>query len=478
MSEVATPPPAAPAEKPADKPLEAQISEGLRHTLMDRLKGKKEAPKQEKKVEEPPKQEKPKEEKPKAEEPKAEEPAAKPDDTKPTPKVKVAKKAPQPDAVEITKAATTAATKAVLESATVKKLQPDKPKAEDELPDKYKSDLPMLQRMEKMWPEKYRGITEKFTKSAKRVEAYKTQWETANPGREFNSEDDEHASFIAASEVDWEEGDAIDARAEIRAEQIMERERGETNKKFEELEHRLTEKDLEPSIRRRQAEVSRDLIKDLDKDLVVLIDADGRINKEELAARREADPEKVDTVMIAAANVARFIDTAERILHPSGRFKFDAKNGRHLEMAKFLVEQEDLILSNEDAQITKDGRRFATREEWGKLDEGERRRRWMLELPDLIYLKKLEQKELAKQNIDLWEARIQKVMETRGYKKPESAPAAEPAKEEKAKPAAAKPSPPSATDSVKVDTGTPAIKKTDGGFRDILKARLKGQTVS
>lgn len=484
---IATPPAAAPAVEKQDQKQtqtpESQISEGLRHLLSDRLKGKKEKPPEEKKVEEP-KPEKPKEEEPKPEKkPKAEEPASKPDDQKPASKVKVAKRAPTPDATELVKAATAAATKAALEAATVKKAEKaDKPKAETEdLPEKYQNDIPILQRMEKMWPDKYKGLAEKFAKASRRVEAYRTKWEQENPGREFDPDDNEHSSFISSNEVDWEDGEYIDARAEIKAEQIVEKERTETKKKFDELEHRLTEKDLEPTIRKRQADVARELIKELDKDLLVLVDPDGRINKEELEKRQESDPEKVEAVMKAASKVAQFIDTAERILHPSGKFKFDEKNDRHVDVAKFLIDQEDLILADEGSQIAPDGKRFSTREEWRDMDERERRRRWRLELPDLIYLKRLEQREIAKQTIEKWESRLAKVLEARGYKKGEEIKKGAEAvveKEEKPKPAAPKPDSPSATDGVKVDTGAPPAKNNGNSFQDLLKARLRGQKVS
>jgi hypothetical protein len=477
-------PPAAPAPEvkpdPApEKPVSEEISAGLKSMLKDRLKGKP-TPKEEKK-EAPPKEKT--ETPPKAEK---EEPAPKPE-PEPKPekaKVKVTRKAPAPDLEAITTAATTAATKVALEAAAIKKPgQAPAPTLETEietLPEEYREDVPVLRKMEAKWPEKYKGLTEKYVKASARIEAYRAQWEKDNPGSSFDPESHEHSAFIEANEVDWNDRDYGRALASIETESALEGERKKTNEKLEAVEGKLVEKELEPAIRARQTEIARELIAAVDKDFSVVIDEDGKINRKEVERLKEVDSFKLDTILAAASETARFLDAAERIFHPSGRFHYDDKNPAHVGVAKFLIAPEDAILSGgEETQVADDGRVFATRQEWATLKEGERRRRWRLEPADLVYLKQREQQDLAKKKVTEWDQRLEKMIAARGYTKGQAQPGAPGSngKPREEKPAPAKPAAPSATDGVKVDTAGGGAQKPSPSFREALKARLRGQMV-
>lgn len=477
----ATPAPEPKPEAAPEKPIAEEMSAGLKSMLKDRLKGKP-APKEEKKEAAP--KEKP-ETPPKAEK---EEPAPKPEPEappKPEPKkkVKVAQKAPAPDLEAITTAATTAATKVALEAATIKRPgQPAPVENEvDSLPEEYREDVPILRKMEEKWPEKYKGLTDKYIKSSARIETYRLQWEKENPGYTFDPEAQEHSAFIEANEVDWNDRDYAKSMSAIEMEKFAEGERKKVNEKLEAVEGKLVEKDLEPTIRARQTEVARELIAAVDKDFAVIIEDNGKINRKELDRLKEVDSFKVDTLLAAASEVARFVDSAERIFHPSGRFHYDEKNQSHVAVAQFLIAQEDAILAGgEEVQVAEDGRVFATRQEWATLKDGERRRRWRLEPADLVYLKQREQQDLAKKRVSEWDERFTKMVSARGYVKGQAQPGSPSSngKPKEEKPAPAKPAPPAATDGVKIDTAGGQAQKPADNFRERLKQRLRGQTVT
>ncbi len=472
----ATPAPEPKPEPAPEKPVTEEISAGLKSMLKDRLKGKA-TPKEEKK------EEKPKEEKKveaKVEKP---EPAPEPEPKPEKAKVKVAKKAPAPDYKAIATEAATAATKAALEAAVIKK--PGQPTVTIEseiaaLPEEYREDVPILQKMEEKWPEKYKGLTDKYIKASARIETYRTQWESENRGQSFDPESPEHSAFIESNEVDWNDRDYGRAMSAIEIEKFSEGERKKVNEKLEAVEGKLVEKDLEPTIRARQTEAAREIIAAVDKDFAALIEDNGKINKKEMDRLKEVDEFKLQTILSAASETARFLDAAERIFHPSGRFQYDEKNPAHLSVAQFLIAQEDAILAGgEEVQVAEDGRVFATRQEWAQLKDGERRRRWRLEPADLIYLKQREQQDLAKKRVTEWDERFNKMLSARGYVKGQT-PAVDSngkTKPKEEKPAPAKPSSPSATDGVKVDTAGSGAQKPAENFRERLKASLRGQTV-
>lgn len=471
-----TPAPAPEAPPKEEKPEGDELSAGIKSLLKDRLKGKP-APREEKKEEKPKPEEKPKaEEKPKEEKPKEEKA-----------KVKVAKKAPAPDVKAIASEAAAAATREALkaaEAATIKKpTGTPKPTIETEieqLPEEYKEDVPVLRRMEEKWPDKYKGLTEKYVKASARIEAYRTNWEKQNPGATFDADSHEHASFIEANEVDWNDRDYGRALASMETETALESERKKVNEKLAELEGRQAARDLEPAIRAKQAEVAKGLIEAVDKEFAGIVEADGKINRKEIERLKEVDSFRVDTLLATAGEAARFIDVAERIFHPSGQFKFDEKNNQHLAVAQFLIDTEDSIIAGgEDTQVSEDGRVFATREEWATLDERARRRRWRLELQDLVYLKQREQTDLAKKRIKEWDERFEKLVAARGYQKGEKPKdgSGAPAKPKEEKPVAAKPSAPSATDGGKIDTSGQTTIKPQEDFRTKLKQALRGNRV-
>lgn len=475
-----TPEPApAPEPKPEEKPSGDEISDGIRAMLKDRLKGKP-APKEEKK----PKEEKPKEEpKPKAEEakPKEEKPKEEPKPEEPKPKVKVAKKAPAPDVEAIATKAATAATKAAMEAAVMRRPN-DKPKPalEDEiaaLPEEYREDVPVLRKMEERWPDKYKGLTEKYVRSSAKIEAYRNKWEQDNPGHTFDPEAHEHSAFIEANEVDWNDRDYSRILSSLESESAVEKERAKFNEKLSEVEGKLVERELEPVIRSTQAEAARTLIEAIDKDFVGMVEPDGRINKKEIDRLKEVDDFKVGTLMGAASETARFIDSATRIFHESGRFKFDEKNDAHMAVLQFLVEREDSILAaGDELMVNERGQVFVTREDWSKLKPAERRRHWRLEVADLVYMKQREQQVLAQERIKEWDKRVEKMLAARGYTKgnPPNPAGGTTAKPEATKPAPAKPSAPSATDGIKVDTSGKDATKPAMTFEEKLKMGLRG----
>jgi hypothetical protein len=472
-------PPEPQPEVKEGKPEGEELSDGIKALLKDRLKGKP-APKEEKK-EEKPKEEKPKAEaKPKEEKPPEEKPPEKA-------KVKVAKKAPVPDIKAIASEAAAAATKEALkaaEAATIKK-PPGTPKPTieteiEQLPEEYREDVPVLREMEKKWPDKYKGLTEKYVKASSRIEAYRANWEKDNPGATFDPDSSEHAAFIEANEVDWNDRDYGRALAAMETETAIESERKKVNEKLAEVEGKLVERELEPTIRARQAEVAKGLIEAIDKDFAGIVEPDGRVNRKEIERLKEVDSFRVDALLAAAGEAARFVDVAERIFHPSGRFKFDQGDQQHLAVAQFLIATEDSIIAGgEETQVSDDGRVFATREEWATLDDRARRRRWRLELQDLVYLKQREQTDLARKRIKEWDDRFEKLVAARGYQKGEKPKdgSGTPAKPKEEKPAAAKPSAPSATDGGKIDTSGQTQIKPQEDFRTKLKQALRGNRV-
>lgn len=452
----------------------AQISEGLRKQFKDKMAGKPAEKNEEKKdAKEPEKKAKEAKEPEKA----AAEPEKKEPEKKP---VRVSRKAVVDQEGMVARAASAAA-KAAVEAAVIKKPgEPPKPSIESDierLPDEYKRDVKILQKMEEMLPEKYKGKSDEFIRKAIKADEYARKWETANPGQEFDKDAEEHNAFFEKNDVNWDDDDFENAKDELRIGPKLAKERERIDKQLEEMRTKDLQREIEPVISQKKASVARHVIAEIDKDFVGMVDQDGRINKPELDKLRGIDEVKTDAILLAANQAAKFVDTVERIFHPTGKFKFDEKNGDHVAVAQFLIEQEDKILgSDEQVQLDNSGRQFVTRAQYGELSPAQKRNYWCLTPDDLVYLKTLEAKLMAKDTIKTEEERLSRIAEARGWKL-KSGDEQEP--EKKDKPVVkAKPDSPSGGEGVKVDPPSKEPVKATDGFSNRLKAVLRGQKVS
>jgi hypothetical protein len=148
------------------------------------------------------------------------EPPPAPPPEKPKKKSKPAEKPEppqQPDYESLVKAAAEGAARAI----KPEEKKPEPP-PEDDLPAEEKRKLAVLSQMEKNWPDKYKGLEQRYRGSLDKLLAYAERWEKEHPGKEFDeAEKDEegneiHKEFLDKNDVDWEDDDYIDALTDIK----------------------------------------------------------------------------------------------------------------------------------------------------------------------------------------------------------------------------------------------------------------------
>lgn len=210
-------------------------------------------------------------------------PAEKPK-KKSTPPSKIIQ-APEPSMGEmVTQAATAAAT------AAIKATQPaPSPKVEaptPELPDDIAEDLAAYKAMEEMSP-KYRGLADKvveFSKKGGIEEQYINQWKKANPGKEFDSDDEDHEDFYATKAPDFSETDLKKATKQVLKRELQEDMDRRITPKLEEQRVQQIAKEVEPVLAQTSYNLTATALGVLGDDLLKIAAEKGD------AGLEEADP--------------------------------------------------------------------------------------------------------------------------------------------------------------------------------------------
>lgn len=472
------------AEAKAKEGDKSKLQEALRERFRDRFGGRpKEAKSKEPEKKEPAAQAKP-EEKKSEEKPKKEDVQPEKEDAKP-------KAEDKPTRVEeaLAKAAadSSATAKAALELAN-RATRPEPSAAPTEsafetrvaaLPQKQRDKIAILKMMEKEAPEKYKNLAERYVASSDKLESYRKRWEKDNPGEAFDPKDDRHNDFFAENDVTWDQEDYHGAIASIKADAKISEERKKYDERLREVTAKQTSQELEPIIRKRQASLSKEILKSTAPDLVDLFDDTGNINEALLTKTQEENPFVLDVVIAELQPLAAFIREAEQIYHPSKVFKRDPKNQAQAEVEYFRKANEKMIMElPPEKQLDERRRPFMPLEKWEKLPESDQDKHWTLGKDIIIELRADFAKARMENAVKSIEERLNKYTKAKGLKAdevPKAAEAAEAKEDEKAQPAAAKPKSPSVVPDSKVDTIASSGKTTPGDFRSKLKQRLSGR---
>jgi len=461
-----------PEPKPQESPLK-KIAEGLRTNLKDMLKGKTIEPKKEPEPEKPGKPEKtPEEAKPAAEPAKPKKSKARPEDAA----IRAATEAAS---------AARAATELLKTAKQAEKPEPERKVTQQEsaiaeLPDERRKMIPVLERMEKGDPGKYRDLTRRYIEGVKKAEAYAQEWKKQNPGADFDPQAEEHDAFFEKNEVTWEDEDFQEARTEMRVEKALEKQESKVKQKLDEIERKETAAELQPQIQRRKSDEVRSLVKEFNPDLAEAIDDNARVDTEKFKAARSKAPLATDIVMGEAAQLARFVEETKKLFHESGRFEFDGKNPVHDEIYRFAVSREEMMLKMpEEDRVDDSGRMFATRQEYSKMSPEERSKHWQLTDESLIFLRKALSVEAVKGAIAESTSRLTEYAAALGLG-PKSAETTQPKSQPESKPAAPdKPQPrvPSAVAQTKTDTLAESAPLDDKSPRSNFKKLFRGMTI-
>lgn len=354
-----------PAEKPPEK-VETKPDEG-KPRLNDLIaKALKFTPKKEdKKVETPATpavEAKPAEAKPEKEEPK---PA----------KTIVTKKAAAPEPLDTTKLVTDAI------AATARAMQPQaRPEAapsskpEDALKEDDRQEYIIAKYLSETNP-KFKGAEKVVLDHIKKSEDYAARWETANPGKLFNPDDEDHNDFYDSLTKPWSERDFRDAEIEMKAEQIVEKKLKGSQAKMEKLEQDSARVELAPVVEKRFNLAAMELAKAVGEDIHEKLSRPDGFTKLE-----QEDPITAQVLTETLGPLQPVIETIIQIDDPKGRFVIDPKNPLHQQWHEILAGGEKQCAGMRDEH----NRLFATRTEYAQMNAVQRKNYWYLTPEHLI----------------------------------------------------------------------------------------------
>lgn len=430
--------------------------------------------------EEPKKKPEPEKPEQKAAEKNPEKPEKKPE----TPKTIVSKKKSEPAAPDPMRMAGEAAAAATKEAISAAFARSDATKSktetpEDEMPEDFRHDYEVAKHLAALNP-KYKDAAKLVLNEFTRTEEYARQWEAQNTGKTFDPNAEEHDEFYSSLSRPWAEHEFRQAEIEMAAEKLVQRKASESEAKLKELEAKNAKFELS-GIAQQAINTSAVLLaKAVDEA------AHDIIAKEGFNKLAEADPIIADELGRALDALQPMIRTAIEIDDPQQRIAFDPKkHPEHEQWLKFLFEKEEQYSGEKDEQ----GRLFASRNEYVKLGEAQRAKRWYLTVNHLISEMVADASAVAKEQIEKERERIKKTAERLGYvpkdakngqadtktRKSETTKKEESGRSENLNDDGTKPLSPSTNSGVKIDNKSDPTKTRAGNLLDLTGNILFGR---
>lgn len=244
-----------------------------------------------------------------------------------------------------------------------------------------------LTHMEKMYPEKYNGIADRFKTSMLQLQKYAEDWETAHPGQPFDETSEEHTEFFKKHDVDWEDDDYTEAVADIRATAKLEEERKKSDARMSRLERTERLREKAPEIGAHQTAGGSVFWQNTTKELAGVIKEDGKVDTDLLEAEKKKDPIGY-TIRVNAANALN-VEIAELYKVMNNLADFDETNPAHLAMGEFAARMErDFMRRPDEEQRDDEGRKFLPAAQYWKVPKGNRESYyWTLTAADLAALR-------------------------------------------------------------------------------------------
>lgn len=225
---------------------------------------------------------------------------------------------PQIDAEKIAEAAARGVSSALRESP---KPAPDT----TGIPKEVLENAPLYSELEQLQPKKYGQLNDRMVQFARDEDEYAKRWESQNPGKAFDPDNEEHAAWYSSHEPQVDPADIIRAQARI----DMRKEIGDS------VSPKMRE--MEMAVKRQELGAESDKAARRVTDVVALAAVGGdikRVTKEEIVKLQEDDPISFDTAVEVEAKYSAAASAA--VLLWNGAANLDKTNEGHaLALAAF-----------------------------------------------------------------------------------------------------------------------------------------------
>lgn len=370
------------------------------------------------------------------------------------------------DPATIASAAATAATEAVLRSQGVRK-EPEPPNPAADLKPDDRSDYEVAMHMAQIDP-KYKDAPRIILEQVGRAEDYAARWEEANPGKVFDPNSEDHDEFFATQARPWTNSEFEDAKIDMLADRKIKKLMGDQNSRMEQITEDSARVDLAPVVDNAFRKSAATLAKLMGDDIHETVTKGG------FDALDAQDPVMAHAITATLAELHPFIEAAIQIDDPRRRIRIDPSNPAHQNW-------NEVVLSGEArcaGQKLPDGRLFAKRSDFVRMNEAQQKRHWFL-TSDMIIQGALEYAaEMAKKEITTHKERLEKMGYVRkaapaapasgapATQSPPSTPAPAPAEP------VTKPVSPTAGGGVKIDDSAGKPKTSEGALMEKIHETL------
>lgn len=308
------------------------------------------------------------------------------------------------------------------------------PLPEPELLEEEKEQIEVFTQMEKMFPDKYKGLVTKAKGAIAAFTKFEDDWKKAHPGEEFDSESKEAEEFVKKNSPEYRMADFD--KAKIHREMAPVVAENETLKKeLAKVTAETSEAKLAPIITATVAESARTVATELNPKLADVVKVDGTVDPVKAAAFIEENPE-VGHILVDGIAQAQEWSNAVALMAADKADKVPAPMFKRVN--EFCFELEGRIKALEpEKQLDAKGRTFATKAELNGMTEVQRQKHWTLTPDFIIYRANKDVIRGATGAAKAEQERIDKIAAKRGVPKPAApapaatAPAPEPSRSKK-----------------------------------------------
>lgn len=296
------------------------------------------------------------------------------------------------------------------------------------LDDEDKRDLPVLKRLEKLYPAKYKGLHDTFVKEAKEAAEYQAKWEKEHPGETYDPESADHEAFFKDKKADWTDRDFNEALADMKAEERLAAFKGESNQEVEALKLRERARDLLPEIVSEQARIGKMVLTEFGEEFLAMQGENGLVKHEAMTKMIELDPIAGPLVYQAATQAQLLASETIRLFNGMGSYPgadgrayiahYDGNKPTPMQkdIADFALRQEEELLTKPvEEQQDGQGRAFVADSKWSTMTAIERAKHWMFDARTLNALRAAEMVRNTRAVIEAQERHLEAVALKRGY---------------------------------------------------------------
>lgn len=367
--------------------------------------------------------------------------------------------APPLDEVKLAQSVATATVEAqrrIAEEDAHRKALENFQKTESTIPESVKKLRPVYEELHKANPDKYPAdLTHRMARFIQAEQERADKWEAEHEGETYDSEADEHADWYEKNQPKIDQDDAIDARASLKANEIIEK---RIAPRQAEAEAKIERQQLDPQLRVAAKSLGVDIIKAVDPEF-----KDGGDPMVAYTALTERDPIAAEAAMVVDNAFSRMVYEAGLLWN--GVQQFDPKSPVHNHAMRVLEEFEGALSQAPRAEIRKGNKDWIPVAQYAQLNEQQRAMFYTTEYSDLVdYVRMHAAPQAAKSYYENKSAKSREIVEKLagkyGYTKSSAgnspqkgaAPAAAPAPVQRSSPS--------------VPSGGPSVPSPSGGNGD------------